>query len=1561
MKNIFQKIIAACLICALIGIPIAGFATEEGTQPQPEIPVPAADEPVEQPPEPEPVPEPDPIPEPPTEPVAEPDLIPEPDPVPDPEPVENPEKKDETVVNPDDENIPSDSGNDIDPDNSGFDASPGTENPPADPENSAESNVNLPAPLPEAGAGRGNQGNEVSELSIVSFDTTSIPVGKNVPYGTPENELGFPNVLKAVMSDGSGREVKVTWQCIDDDNGGSSYVPEHENPAAVYTFKAALAEDVPCSAELPIIYIAYEALAVTLALEPDLLAWEDVVIKIEEKEYENSYRSIALNGVKAYEFGISCTEDDLQEPDPALKAEIDDTQESHNIILFDKLISDTDYTVWAREIGTELWTAFSQPIRTKAVEVTLTRDGIGLNAGDAVYVNETLIAGTNLEDPVFKWYRNDQADPVAQGESYTLTFADVGAAIKCVASAGDYSGETAGVQTSAAAPVELKLDTIQESLTVVFAEDIPMGAKVVLAASAEEILAALEVSETAHEFRFENMRPHAGKTVQVYLMLNGAKGAVKEYTMAPLASEPAAPEQDKIVFAASSQRSIDFSCTDLRGIEFAYGLTGTDDGLSAIADNPAVITDLSVQADYTLYMRSAATETEFASDWVKAGFNATTDALEVAVVQEDSIYFDSTIAAAPARNYLFAEDYPSYQWYFSEGAEFNENAILLEDVHGAELNLQERGFTKADIGKYIHITISDGYGNISAAKTVQLHRHEDPMLSLTVAERIKAGETITAVYNGEAADLTWEWRRGEEIIANAVTASYTTSIDDAYNVLTVNAIYNGSVAATAYVAVDMCEIGVDVDYVQETIEVSANAPVPEGWTLRAVDENGVNVDKAWVKGSYTLKELGIDPDKHEASAPDYMVSLCVMNGKGQGETVSLTLPTREDYSDMTIDMDAVTRNSASELAFVVPPEFNIGLSQEGVNGPDSSLGSGSSFNNLKEGTTYTVWLRDAAIQDVRFASRWMDMHVAKTGTRKEVGVSLRNTSIKWSPDWKFPGIEIKGDIKEKDIECRWNGTNGGKAGKYTLELKLKSDAAKWFKLKNDKLSFTVEPIAMSAKNTRVTCEQLTYNGKEQLPQKMKVIVDGMEIPAAEFAVEKVSGYDCTKAGSHIIKVVGNGNVTGGIKILYVISKAKPAAISWPTANFLTTGQKLSESRLSGGSTNAGSFAWENGSIVPSAGISKHNVVFTPADTANYDWTGVTMVKPVEVKVYFISSGTDDSTENDYNFDYDFSASSGYWSGDSDYGYEEGEEVNSSGDLAETYLSAGSGNSDADALEIVYDVIGQPMDFELLTILRDYEGEEAYTDHTFMILAQPDADGQIVSRFLRFSLAQLDYLYRDMDFSNLLFRNGDAEVCLRLEDVLEGNASKLAAHLLDSEETEINLLDLDFESMEETVLASNDLSGIWLDVRIDPVVVTEEDETGVIEKDAWDVSLWLCTDYTEVEISALIPSFTIGLNVNGLFNEVGADQFLAENGIVLVDENGGKMLLQSEWIQMPGELPVDQPDEAEYYSVLMPEIEDSEVWTDYTPDMSLNAYRNEVLATRYAGSGMYMLTEIAEGF
>jgi hypothetical protein len=95
----------------------------------------------------------------------------------------------------------------------------------------------------------------------------------------------------------------------------------------------------------------------------------------------------------------------------------------------------------------------------------------------------------------------------------------------------------------------------------------------------------------------------------------------------------------------------------------------------------------------------------------------------------------------------------------------------------------------------------------------------------------------------------------------------------------------------------------------------------------------------------------------------------------------------------------------------------------------------------------------------------------------------------------------------------------------------------------------------------------------------------------------------------------NGSNTGFIELPVTVNKATPTGITFPTASGITYNPSttLSQIALTGG-TGDGTFAWQNGTTVPTVTNSSYNVAFTPTDTENYDYTGITLIQSVALTV-----------------------------------------------------------------------------------------------------------------------------------------------------------------------------------------------------------------------------------------------------------------------------------------------------------------------------------------------------------
>ena len=90
------------------------------------------------------------------------------------------------------------------------------------------------------------------------------------------------------------------------------------------------------------------------------------------------------------------------------------------------------------------------------------------------------------------------------------------------------------------------------------------------------------------------------------------------------------------------------------------------------------------------------------------------------------------------------------------------------------------------------------------------------------------------------------------------------------------------------------------------------------------------------------------------------------------------------------------------------------------------------------------------------------------------------------------------------------------------------------------------------------------------------------------------------------------NTPAAAKFTFTIGKVAAPQITWPTAASVKAGSPLSDSALSGGSTEYGSFAWKNPAQTAQAGTHSYEVVFTPNEWASARYEIAAMTGTAEV-------------------------------------------------------------------------------------------------------------------------------------------------------------------------------------------------------------------------------------------------------------------------------------------------------------------------------------------------------------
>ena len=210
------------------------------------------------------------------------------------------------------------------------------------------------------------------------------------------------------------------------------------------------------------------------------------------------------------------------------------------------------------------------------------------------------------------------------------------------------------------------------------------------------------------------------------------------------------------------------------------------------------------------------------------------------------------------------------------------------------------------------------------------------------------------------------------------------------------------------------------------------------------------------------------------------------------------------------------------------------------------------------------------------------------------GTEQKTATVTYSDGWKSDELNVSYE----------NNVNAGTA---TASITV-GEATASVDFTIEKATVTVTADAMS-KTYGTDNPPLTYTTSDLFGSD--TLTGALETTATK--TSSVGEYDIT-VGS-----LANSNYTidfVGAKL--TITKAAAPNIAWPTAAELTYGQKLSDSALTSEDEN-GTFAWQDGSIVPTVTNDGFVVVYTPKDTHNYDYSSVELTKTISVTVSKVSA------------------------------------------------------------------------------------------------------------------------------------------------------------------------------------------------------------------------------------------------------------------------------------------------------------------------------------------------------
>ena len=258
------------------------------------------------------------------------------------------------------------------------------------------------------------------------------------------------------------------------------------------------------------------------------------------------------------------------------------------------------------------------------------------------------------------------------------------------------------------------------------------------------------------------------------------------------------------------------------------------------------------------------------------------------------------------------------------------------------------------------------------------------------------------------------------------------------------------------------------------------------------------------------------------------------------------------------------------------------------------------------------------------------------------------------------------------------------------------------------------------------------------------------------------------------------------------------------------------------------------------------------------------------------------------------------------------------------------------LQLVFDGEGNPRDYELNIV-----PQAGKVETMLHIVACQEAEGN-ADRSLVLPLKTLKMLSDRHIADCMLFETEEVLVFFRHAEVLQGKLAALAGYVTTGGIVTENVLQhVDMLDAVEALTAEQ-LGQVTLEVHV------EKTESG------FKVSMLLGFENDKWDVTHLIESFTLCMNVEKLVTEENKANFTELYAVVRTDENGEETLVPAVLCIVPDELPADMQDVCASYTVSMPQQEGDSITVSHDAAAELDAYRKHVLMCEGALSGVYEL-------
>ena len=327
-------------------------------------------------------------------------------------------------------------------------------------------------------------------------------------------------------------------------------------------------------------------------------------------------------------------------------------------------------------------------------------------------------------------------------------------------------------------------------------------------------------------------------------------------------------------------------------------------------------------------------------------------------------------------------------------------------------------------------------------------------------------------------------------------------------------------------------------------------------------------------------------------------------------TVTLTAPTGSDLGDVS-GAAKVKMNETGIISYVIKTTEQSGITA--LNILDSTEKNTVSVTDVQADTNLDVALSGLTANTTYY------MYAVGTDSAQNNGsvVSTSFTTTTTQPVFNDnPTITGIYGQQVKDMTVSQVPSTNGVAGSWsvsstdkpsvgttaTYDVVFTPDDAVQYATVTVQVTPIVNPKSLTAAGVTIgeVTGTYTYDKTEKVPT-VTVTDSDATITASDYEYSYSNNVSAGTAKA-TVTVNAKGNYTGSVSRTFTIAKAPAPSIDFPTASSIPYGQKLSVSALSVSSTEYGTFAWTDGSTVPTVANGGYEVTFTPnaGTVANYE-------------------------------------------------------------------------------------------------------------------------------------------------------------------------------------------------------------------------------------------------------------------------------------------------------------------------------------------------------------------------